>query len=106
MLLGTLGGSLLGNLLKGKAQLEQAGFLISPHPLTTFEVEKYYQKEPKFIGAFLKNHLPKINDGVYVRNLDEFKLVGTYWIDLNVNGNNIIYFNKFGVKHIPKETKN
>ena len=25
-----------------------------PHPLTNFEIQKYYQNEPKFIGAFLR----------------------------------------------------
>ena len=42
MLLGTLGASLLGSLLKGKAQLEQTGFLIPLHSLTNFEIQKYY----------------------------------------------------------------
>ena len=42
-----------------------------PHPLTTFEIEKYYQKEPKFKGVYSRNNLPKIKDGVYVINLDE-----------------------------------
>ena len=31
--------------------------------------------------------------------------MGTYWKALYVNGNNIIYFDSFGVEHIPKEIK-
>ena len=31
--------------------------------------------------------------------------LGTHWIALYVNGNNIIYFDSFGVKHFPKEIK-
>ena len=38
-------------------------------------------------------------------NLDEFKLIGIHWIGLYLNGNNITYFDSFGIKHIPKETR-
>ena len=42
---------------------------------------------------------------VDVINLDEFKSIGTHWIALYVNSNNIVYFDSFGVEHIPKEIK-
>ena len=38
-----------------------------------------------------------MKDGAYVINLDEFKSIGTHWIALYVNGNNIIHSNSFGV---------
>ena len=57
------------------------------HPLKTFEIQKYYQNEPKFNGAHSKNNLPNIKDGVYVKNLDEYKSIRTHWIALYVNGN-------------------
>ena len=48
------------------------GFLIPPHPLTNFEIQKYYENEPRFNGVFPRNNLPKkIKDGTYVINLDE-----------------------------------
>ena len=75
------------------------------HTLTNFEIQKYYQKEPKSNGVYSRNNLTKIKDGAYVINLDEFKSIGTHWIALYVNGNNIIYFDSFGVEHIPKEIK-
>ena len=76
-----------------------------PHPLTNFEIQKYYQNEPKFNGVYSRNNLPKIKDGAYVINLDEYKSIGTHWIALYVNDNNVTYFDSFGVEHIPKEIK-
>ena len=61
-----------------------------PHPLTNFETQKYYQNESKFNGVYWRNNLPKINDGTYVINLHEFTSIGTHWIALYVNGNNIM----------------
>ena len=54
-----------------------------PHPLTNFEMQKNYQNEPKFDGAYSRNNVPKIKDGAYV--------IGTHWIVLYVNGNNVIH---------------
>ena len=33
------------------------------HPLTNFEIRKYYQNQPKFNGVFSRNNLPKVKDG-------------------------------------------
>ena len=44
-------------------------------------------------------------DGTYTINLDEYISIGTNCIALYVNSNNIIYFDRFGVEHIPKEIK-
>ena len=32
-------------------------FLVPPHPLTNFEIQRYYQNEPKFNGVFSRNIL-------------------------------------------------
>ena len=48
------------------------GFLMPPHPLTIFEIQKYYENKPRFNGVLSRNNLPKkIKDGAYVINLDE-----------------------------------
>ena len=47
----------------------------------------------------------KIKDGAYVINLDEYADVGTHWIALFCNRNEIVYFNSFGVEHVPEEIK-
>ena len=70
-----------------------------PDPLANFEIQKYYQKEPKFIGFYSRNNLPKIKDGAYVINLGEYKSIGTHWIILYVNDNNVTYFDSFGNKN-------
>ena len=31
----------------------------SPHPLTNFKIEKYYENEYKFNGAYSRDKLPK-----------------------------------------------
>ena len=77
---------------------------MSPHPLTNFKIKKYYQNEPRFNGVYSRDNLPKIEDGTYVINLDEYSDIGTHWVALYVH-NNVNYFDSFGVKHIPKEIK-
>ena len=80
--------------------------LMLPHPLTNFEIQKYYENEPRFNGVFSRDNLPKkIKDGAYVINLDEYADVGTHWIALFCNRNEIVYFDSFGVEHIPEEIK-
>ena len=82
------------------------GFLIPPHPLTNFEIQKYYKNESRFNGVFSRNNLfKKIKDGACIINLDEYKDVGTHWVALFCKKNEIVYFDSFGVEHIPKEIK-
>ena len=59
-----------------------------PHPLTSFEIQMYYQNKPKFNGVYSRHNLPKIKDETYVINLAEIKSIGTHWIALYVNNNN------------------
>ena len=126
MLLGTLGASLLGNLLKGGKGMMRAGegivragdgivracegskkklnLLLPFHPLTNIEISEYYASEPRFNGIYSRNNLPnKIKKGAYVINLDEYENTGTHWIALFVKTNEAIYFDSFGIEHIPKE---
>ena len=75
-----------------------------PYPLINFKIQKY-QNEPRFNGCYSKNNIPKIKDRACVINPDEYKSMATHWIALFVNGDNVIYFDSFGVEHIPKEIK-
>ena len=78
-----------------------------PHLLTNFEIQKYYKNEPRFNCVYSRDNLPKIKDGTYIINLDEYSDIETHWVALSVqnNNNSVIYFNSFGVEHIPKEIK-
>ena len=119
MLLGTLGASLLGNLLTGKGIMRagdgivRAGSgsnkkplnsLLPFHPLANIEISEYYKNEPRFNGVYSRNNLPnEIKKGAYVINLDEYENTSTHWVSLFVKTNEAIYFDSFGVEHIPKE---
>ena len=79
---------------------------MKPHPLTNFEIQNYYENEPRFNGVFSRdNLLKKIKDGADVINLDEHKDTGTHWIASFCKKNKIVYFDNFGVEHIPEEIK-
>ena len=57
MLLGTLGASLLGNLLTGGGLYRTGqGF----HPLTNLEIMDYFKNVRRFNGVFSRNNLPKL----------------------------------------------
>ena len=49
------------------------GFLIPPHPLTNFEIQKHYKNEPRLNGVFSRKNLPKKNKGWGIYNK-------TWWI--------------------------
>ena len=57
-----------------------------PYPLTNFEMQNYYQDQPKSIGVYSRN-----------------KAIGNHWITLYVNGDDVTYFDSFGAENIPKE---
>ena len=121
MSFGTLGATLLGNLLSGGKGIVRAGdgivragegsgskknlnSLLLFHPLTNIEINEYYKNEPRFNGVYSRNNLPnKIKKGAYVINLDEYENMGTHWVSLFVKANKVIYFDSFGIEHIPKE---
>ena len=74
--------------------------------MTNFEIQRYYQNEPRFNGVYSRDNLPdKIKDEAYVINLDEYSDIGALWIAWYELNNNVTYFDRFGVGHIPKDRK-
>ena len=68
-------------------------------------IQKYYQNEPRFNGVYSRDNLQKIKDGTYIINLNEYSDIGTHWVALYVQNNDVTYFDSFGVEHIPKEIR-
>ena len=64
-------------------------------------------KQPKLNDVCSRNHLSKTKDGAYRINLNklESESIGTHYIVLYVNAENVTYFDSFGVEYIPKEIK-
>ena len=80
---------------------------MSPHSLTNIQIQKYYQNEPRFNGAYFRDNLSaKIKDWAYIINFDEPSNIGTHWVALYASNNDVMYFDSFGVEHIPKKLKN
>ena len=50
--------------------------------------------------------LKKVKDETYLINLDEYPDVGTHWITLFCNRNEIVYFVSFGVEEIKEFVRN
>ena len=76
------------------------------HPLTNIEINKYYINEPRFNGVYSRNNLPnKIKKRAFVINSNEYENTGTHWVALFVKPKYTVYFDCFGIEHIPKEIK-
>ena len=112
--LDTLGASLLGNISDSEeprprnckswlwkqkssknSNKKQKEFLMSRHPLTNFEIQKYYQNQTRFNGVYSRDNLSKIKDRAYVISIDEYSDIGTHWIAVYVLNNDVAYFDSF-----------
>ena len=72
------------------------------HPLSNIEITKYFNYEPRFNGAFSRNNLPRINNGVHVKNLDGKISKETHRDSLFIDRNTAVYFDSFGIEYIPQ----
>ena len=61
-------------------------------------MKKYYQNKPKFNGVYSRNNLSRIKDGAYMINFQEYE-------SIRANAENVTYFDRFGVEHIPKKIR-
>ena len=96
---GTLEGDVLGTNIfrlgsRQRSDRSRSKFLVPFHPLTNLEIRKYYLNEPKFIGFYSRNNWSKIKYGGYIINLDEYESIGTHWIALYINAENVTQFNQ------------
>ena len=48
--------------------------------LTNFQMQKYYQNQPKFNGVYSRNNSAKVKDRAFIINLDECKSIDSFWM--------------------------
>ena len=70
-------------------------FLLPPHPLTNFELQKYYLHELRFNGVYSRDNLPErssaeIKDEAYIVNLDDCSDTETHWVALYARNNDVL----------------
>ena len=75
------------------------------HRLIIFKIQKYFQNEPKFNGAYSRNNVPQIKDGAKEIDFNENQPIGTHSVAPNVNANSVTLLDGFSVDCIPKEVK-
>ena len=98
MLLGTLGVSLLGNILSAWG-INKEGRGINRAKEGAIATRQGW-------GVYSRDNLPdKIKDGAYIINLDDYSDIGSHWVALYVSINDVTYSDSFGEEHIPKEIK-
>ena len=75
---------------------------MTPHPLTNFETQKYYQNVPRFNGVYSRDNLTKIKVWAYAINPDEYSNIGNHGAPLYDDNNDVTYCDSFGVEHVPR----
>ena len=55
---------------------------------------------------FLRDNLPRINNGAYVKNLDDKQSKRAHWTTLFIDINTAVYVDSFGIEDIPQEVLN
>ena len=78
---------------------------MSPHPSTPFEIQIYiYQNQLSFNGVYSRNNMPKKSEA-HVKNLDKYEHwnIGTYWVAIYDENDEVIYFDSFGIEVMSNE---
>ena len=78
---------------------------MSPHPSTPFEIQIYiYQNQLSFNGVYSRNNMPKKSEA-YVKNLDKYEHwnIGTCWVAIYDENDEVIYFDSFGIEVMSNE---
>ena len=70
------------------------------------KITNYFICKPRFNGVFSRSNLPRIKHGALVKNFDDKKSKGTYWISLFINRNTTLHLDSFGTEYIPQEVLN
>ena len=104
MLLVSLGTSFLGNILADKGIMWIGEDLIKTWQ--DFQCHLILWLISKYKSIIRINLNPNtIEDGTYIVNLDDYKSIRTHWFALYVNGDSMIYFDRYSTERIPEEIK-
>ena len=64
--------------------------------LSNTQINNYLNGYPQYRGCYSCLQLPKIQNGFYVINLDNFNLAGTHWVSVWMTTNKAYYIDPFG----------
>ena len=74
--------------------------------MTNIDKKRYYQRERRFINVYSHDNLSnKIKDEDCIINLDDYSDIGSHWIALYMQNNDITYFDSSAVENILKEIR-
>ena len=72
------------------------------HPWANYEIQRYYQNEPKDDDVYSRNNLPIVKDDAYVINLNEYVNIRTHSVSIYVKDDQVMYCDCYGIEHVPK----
>ena len=88
---------------------KRMGILMPPYTLTNFEIQKYYQNEPRFNSVYSRHNLPKKSKGWGIHNKPWWicrHWICTHWIALFCNRSEIVYLITSVLNMFLKKSKN
>ena len=74
--------------------------------MSNIKITKYFNYKPRLNGVFLRDNLPRTDDGMSVINLDNKRSKGKDWVSLFTDRNVDVYLNSFGIEFVPEEVLN
>ena len=105
-------GSLLPSLISGKGCSCKDNFFEkinnkSLYPISNFKINEIMKNDKNYIGTFSKDNVPILkNNQSTIINLANSYDQGFHWICYVKRVNKIVYFDSYGIGHIPDTTKN
>lgn len=67
--------------------------------LSNFQIDNYFQHEPRYMGCYAKDSLPKVirPNRFYIINLEDHNEGGSHWVLVASTSKDVLYVDAFGV---------